>query len=109
MAGALTRVTDDTFAERVLKSEKTVLVDFWAAWCAPCRAVAPVLEALAADYGDTLEIVQLNVDDNPRTAETYAVTAIPTLDVFQRGRLVKTVIGARPRAALESELAEFLR
>jgi thioredoxin len=109
MAGALTSVTDDTFAERVLKSEKTVLVDFWAAWCVPCRAVAPVLEALAADYSEALDIVQLNVDENPRTAEAYAVTSIPTLDVFQQGKLVKTVVGARPRAALESALAEFLR
>jgi thioredoxin 1 len=109
MAGNLRSVTDETFAEEVLKSGKPVLVDFWAEWCGPCRLVAPVLEALAAEHGDKITIVQLNVDESPRTAEEYDVRSIPTLNVYRDGKVVKTVIGAKPRQALEQDLLEFLR
>ncbi|KOV92098.1 MULTISPECIES: thioredoxin [unclassified Streptomyces] len=108
MAGTLRDVTDDTFAAEVLASDKPVLVDFWAEWCGPCRLVAPVLEQLAAEHGDNIEVVQLNVDQSPRTAEKYDVRSIPTLNVYRAGKVVKTVIGARPKTALEQELREFL-
>jgi thioredoxin 1 len=109
MAGNLRSVTDETFADEVLKSSKPVLVDFWAEWCAPCRLVAPVLEVLAAEHSDKITIVQLNVDESPRTAAEYDVRSIPTLNVYQDGKVVKTVIGAWPRSALEQDLLEFLR
>jgi thioredoxin 1 len=109
MAGNLKSVTDETFADEVLKSGKPVLVDFWAEWCGPCRLVAPVLEALAAEHSDKITIVQLNVDESPRTAQEYNVSSIPTLNVYRDGKVVKTVIGAKPRSALEQDLQEFLR
>ncbi|MGY6026369.1 thioredoxin [Streptomyces spinosirectus] len=109
MAGSLKSVTDETFAGEVLTSGKPVLVDFWAEWCGPCRLVAPVLEALAAEHSDKITIVQLNVDENPLTAEQYDVRSIPTLNVYRDGKLVKTVIGARPKSVLERELQDFLR
>ena len=88
-----------------------MLVDFWAEWCGPCRLVAPVLEALAAEHSDKMTIVQLNVDvdESPRTAADYGVRSIPTLNVYRDGKVVKTVVGAKPRPALEQDLQEFLR
>ncbi|WP_368497901.1 thioredoxin [Herbiconiux sp. A18JL235] len=101
-------VSDSTFDADVLKSEKTILVDFWAEWCGPCRAVAPILDQIAAEHGDKLEIVKLNVDDNPQTAMKYQITSIPALKVYQGGEVVKTIIGAKPKAALEADLAAFI-
>ncbi|MFJ9761870.1 thioredoxin [Streptomyces sp. NPDC101149] len=108
MAGNLRDVTDETFAEEVLTSDKPVLVDFWAEWCGPCRMVAPVLEQLAAEHSDKIEVVQMNVDLSPRTAAEYDIRSIPTLNVYQDGKVVKTVIGAQPKAVLEQDLREFL-
>ncbi|GAA3898250.1 thioredoxin [Streptomyces sp. NPDC003328] len=108
MAGNLRDVTDETFAEEVLASDKPILVDFWAEWCGPCRLVAPVLEQLAAEHKDKIEIVQLNVDLSPRTAERYDIRSIPTLNVYRDGKVVKTVIGAQPKGVLERDLREFL-
>ncbi|MGW5063284.1 thioredoxin [Streptomyces sp. NPDC004096] len=108
MAGNLRDVTDETFAEEVLASDKPILVDFWAEWCGPCRLVAPVLEQLAAEHRDKIEIVQLNVDLSPRTAERYDIRSIPTLNVYRDGKVVKTVIGAQPKGVLERDLREFL-
>lgn len=101
-------VTDDTFTVDVLKSDKPVLVDFWAEWCGPCKMVAPVLEEIAGEHADKLTIVKLNVDENPRTAQEYQVLSIPTMSVFQGGQVVKSIVGAKPKAALLRELSEYL-
>ena len=101
-------ITDATFDHEVLQSGKTVLVDFWAEWCGPCRAVGPILDQIAAEHADSIEIVKLNVDENPQTAAKYQITSIPAMKVYQGGEVVKTVIGAKPKPALEADLAEFL-
>jgi thioredoxin 1 len=101
-------VTDATFQSEVLDSDKTIMVDFWAEWCGPCRAVSPILDAIAAEHSDKLSIVKLNVDDNPETAMKYGITSIPAMKVYRGGEVVKTVIGAKPKPALEADLAEFL-
>ncbi|HEY4224502.1 MAG TPA: thioredoxin [Pseudolysinimonas sp.] len=101
-------VTDATFQSEVLDSEKTIMVDFWAEWCGPCRAVGPILDQIASEHSDKLSIVKLNVDDNPETAMKYGITSIPAMKVYRGGEVVKTVIGAKPKPALEADLAEFL-
>ncbi|PPG44002.1 thioredoxin [Rathayibacter sp. AY2B5] len=101
-------VSDASFQSDVLDSEKTVLVDFWAEWCGPCRMVAPILDQISAEHGDKIEIVKLNVDENPQTAAKYQITSIPAMKVYQKGEVVKTVIGAKPKPALEADLAAFL-
>ena len=101
-------VTDATFAEEVLNSSDTIMVDFWAEWCGPCRAVSPILDAIAAENADKIKIVKLNVDDNPQMAMKDQITSIPAMKVFRGGVVVKTVIGAKPKPALEAYLAEFL-
>ncbi|MFD9790874.1 thioredoxin [Streptomyces sp. NPDC059070] len=108
MAGTLKNVTDADFDEVVLKSDKPVLVDFWAEWCGPCRQIAPSLEAIAAEHGDKIEIVKLNIDENPGTAAKYGVMSIPTLNVYQGGEVAKTIVGAKPKAALERDLDVFI-
>ncbi len=101
-------VTDASFADDVLNSSDTIMVDFWAEWCGPCRAVSPILDQIAAEHSDKIKIVKLNVDDNPQMAMKYQITSIPAMKVFRGGQVVKTVIGAKPKPALEAELAEFL-
>ncbi|MEO6998499.1 MAG: thioredoxin [Terracoccus sp.] len=105
---ALKQTTDATFADDVLLSDKPVLVDFWATWCGPCRKVAPILEEIAAQYGDKIEIVKLDTDENQDTAARYGVTSIPTLNVYVKGEVVKTIIGAHPKPKLLRELEEFI-
>ena len=101
-------VTDATFADVVLNSKDTIMVDFWAEWCGPCRAVSPILDAIAAEHSEKIKIVKLNVDDNPQMAMRYQITSIPAMKVFRGGEVVKTVIGAKPKPAIEADLAEFL-
>lgn len=101
-------VTDATFQSEVLESEKPIMVDFWAEWCGPCRAVSPILDKIAEENADKLSIVKLNVDDNPETAMKYGITSIPAMYVFQGGEVVKRVVGAKPKPALEADLADFL-
>jgi len=101
-------VTDANFATEVLASEKPIMVDFWAEWCGPCRAVSPILDQIATEHAEKIDVVKLNVDLNPETAMKYQITSIPTMKVFRGGEVVKTVIGAKPKPALESDLSEFI-
>ncbi len=101
-------VTDATFAADVLGSPIPVVVDFWSPWFGPCRLVAPVLEELAATYEGRLKIVKLNADENPQVTSEYGIVSIPTLNFYSGGELVKSVIGARPKATIAQELEELL-
>lgn len=100
--------TTDSFQADVLDADKPVIVDFWAEWCGPCRMVSPILDEIAAEYSEKLKVVKVNVDDHPQLAMDYQVTGIPLLGIFQGGKMVKQLVGARPKAAIVSELAEFL-
>jgi thioredoxin 1 len=108
MAGNTVTVTDKTFADDVLTSEKPVLVDFWATWCGPCKMVAPVLDEIAGENKDMLTVAKLDIDANPSTARDYGVMSIPTMIVFQDGKAVKQIVGAKPKAALLNDLADYL-
>jgi thioredoxin 1 len=101
-------VTEETFDDRVLASDKPVLVDFWATWCGPCRMVSPVLEQIAAERDD-LEIVKLNYDEQPAIGQRYGVMGLPTMLLFRDGEPVRTIVGAKPKARLLAELDEALR
>jgi thioredoxin 1 len=106
--GATKKVTDATFEADVLKSEKPVVVDYWAEWCGPCRQVSPILEEIATENADKIDVVKLNVDENPVTSQRYGILNIPTLSVFKDGEVVKEIVGARPKSALLRELADFI-
>lgn len=101
-------VTDKTFADEVLPSEKPVLVDFWAAWCSQCKRIAPVLEEIAADYGDRITVVTVDADSNPECMQEHAVLSLPTMMLFHRGREVKRIVGTRSKSALLSEIEVVL-
>ena len=94
-------VTDETFIAEVLQNDKAVLVDFWAEWCGPCRQVSPILEEIAGEHADKIEIVKLNVDENPQTAAKYGIQSIPTLMIFKDGQMASRQIGAAPKQKLE--------
>jgi thioredoxin len=101
-------VTDADFEVEVLKSDKPVLVDFWAEWCGPCRQVGPILEEIAAEHAEKLSIVKINIDENPSVPAKYGIMQIPTMNVFQGGEVVKQIIGAKPKAALLKDLGEYI-
>jgi thioredoxin 1 len=101
-------VTDDSFTTDVLQSDKAVLVDFWAEWCGPCRQVSPILEEIAGEHAEKIQVVKLNVDENPQTAAQYGITSIPTMNVYQGGQVVKSIVGAKPKAMLLRDLEAFI-
>ena len=103
---AIRPVTDATFESEVLRSPRPVIVEYWAPWCGPCRQVAPVLEAIAAEHAGQVDVVKLNTDENPVTTQRYQVLAIPTVAVFSGGQVVKQVLGARSKSALLRDFAD---
>jgi thioredoxin 1 len=102
--GNVREVTDRTFAQEVLQSTTPVLVDFWADWCGPCKAIAPIVEALATEYEGRLNVLKLDVDDNPHTASAYQVQSIPTLLVFKDGKPAERIVGAVPKKVIVDKL-----
>ena len=104
----VTAVADDTFEHEVLKSSTPVLIDFWAPWCAPCRAIAPIVEELSATYAGKLKVVKMNVDDNPKTPSRYGVRGIPNLILFQGGEVKEQIVGAVPKAQLVKAISNVV-
>ncbi len=105
---ASAEATDGNFEAEVLKSDKPVLIDFWAPWCGPCKAIGPLVEELAGEYQDRIKVLKLNVDDNSKTAATYGVRSIPTLMMFKDGKLQDTLIGLAPKEKIEDFVKKSL-
>ncbi|SFO15477.1 thioredoxin [Pseudonocardia ammonioxydans] len=101
-------VTTSSFDQEVLKSEKAVLVDFWATWCGPCKMVAPVLDEIAGENTEKLTVAKLDIDANPEVARDYQVMSVPTMILFSGGKPVKQIVGAKPKAALLADLADHI-
>jgi len=99
-----TDVNDSNFDSQVVKSLEPVLVDFWAPWCPPCKMVGPIVEEIASEMAGTVKVCKVNVDENPATAQAYAIRAVPTLLIFKKGQVVKRLVGALPKAEIEREI-----
>ena len=97
-------ISDESFEEEVLQSDRPVLIDYWAEWCGPCKMIAPVLDEIATEYSDRLKVVKLNIDDNPQTPPKYGIRGIPTLMVFKDGQVEATKVGAVSKAQLTAFL-----
>ena len=108
MAGAVTTLSDSTFDETVASDGTPVLVDFWAEWCGPCKMIAPILEEIANEQGEALQVAKLNVDEAGDIARRFEVMSIPTLILFKDGEPVKRIVGAKPKQALLDDIAEFI-
>jgi thioredoxin 1 len=106
---ATTKVTTADFEAVVLNSTTPVLVDFWAEWCGPCRAVGPILEEISNEHGDKLKIVKLNTDEEGSIAMKYGISSIPTMNVFVNGEVVKTIVGAKPKPVLLKDLESYIK
>ena len=104
----LAEVTDANFEQEVLKSDLPVLVDFWAPWCGPCRALAPVVEEIASDYNGKLKVFKINTDENPKTAQSYRISGIPSLIVFKNGQPVEQVVGAVPKTTISQAVNKHI-
>ena len=105
---AIREVTDESFETDVLKNSKPVIVEYWAEWCPPCRMVAPVLAEIAEEHAGQIDVVKLNTDENPLTAQKYQILAVPTMNVFAGGEVVKQVLGAKSKSALLREFEDFI-
>ena len=108
MAEHIVHISDESFDEEVLQSERPVLIDYWAEWCGPCKMIAPVLDEIATEYSDRLKVVKLNIDDNPQTPPKYGIRGIPTLMVFKNGQVEATKVGAVSKAQLIAFLDDSL-
>ena len=108
MAEHIVHISDESFEEEVLQSERPVLIDYWAEWCGPCKTIAPVLDEIATEYSDRLKVVKLNIDDNQQTPPKYGIRGIPTLMVFKNGQVEATKVGAVSKAQLTAFLDENL-
>ena len=108
MAEHIVHISDESFEEEVLRSERPVLIDYWAEWCGPCKMFAPVLDEIATEYSDRLKVVKLNIDDNPQTPPKYGIRGIPTLMVFKNGQVEGTKVGAVSKAQLTAFLEDSL-